>query len=147
MITPMTDLVPYYSTCQNAASVRGFLASAVSMKSPGLILRCGAALSPLTRMSLAADTAAQPWGKRLWILFCPLSRAAYCSLHAVMCYRHPTHPLPCSPGAATPLEWTELIPQDHSDNKLDACHAEQGTLLCVVGISIPVLWSCRDNSS
>lgn len=35
----MTDLVPYYSTCQNAASLRDFLAPAVSVKSPGLVLR------------------------------------------------------------------------------------------------------------
>lgn len=35
----MTDLVPCYSTCQNAASVGEFLAPAVSVKSPGLVLR------------------------------------------------------------------------------------------------------------
>lgn len=35
----MTDLVLYYSTCQNAASVRGSLAPPVPVKSPGLALR------------------------------------------------------------------------------------------------------------
>lgn len=39
MITQITDLVPYYSTCQNAASVREFLAPAVSVKRAGLVLR------------------------------------------------------------------------------------------------------------
>lgn len=35
----MTDLVPYYRTCQNTASVRESSAPAVSVKSPGLVLR------------------------------------------------------------------------------------------------------------
>lgn len=35
----MTDLVPHYSTCQNAVSVRESLAPAAPVKSPGLVLR------------------------------------------------------------------------------------------------------------
>lgn len=160
MVKHMTDLVPYNSTCQNAASVRESLAPAVPAKSPGLVPR------EVWSCTLPSDQNVMwSWccckALRKGAMYFAQSRKQSSTLFLAYCYvwgqsdktirgsipsglkpRHSPSPQEISPLRSKRKGRTLFLRSD----KPSAYHAEQETLLCVAGISVLMPWSYRGNS-